>query len=485
MSPELTVAHWLYLAGVAVVLVTMGMRKNPIVPAVLFTGLVAAVYTGDAIHGMTAIFSSILTAATDLFSIVLIIALITAMLAMLRMLGADTLMVRPFAGVMRNGHVAFFVLALAAYVLSLFLWPTPSVPLIAAVLMPVAIRAGLSPMGVAVAVALAGQGMALSSDYVIRVAPNISAKAAGADAAVVAERSLVLSLVVGTVALVLAYLWERRSIRHPSGLHVAEWQGLPTAAEPEPGTTDAGASDTESGQPADRSALIMAIAVPLAYAALIGFMVASKLSPQIAEVTGDNAAGLVGSLAALLCVVGAVLVSRRRALKLVADGFTSGFTWAMKVMAIVFPIAGFFFLGNPAYSGTIMGLDEAQKAPGFLFDLVSAGQSVLPQGEVVLSVGVLLAGMVGGLDGAGFSVLPLTGSIAGSLGSLDTAEPATLAAIGQMGAIWVGGGTLAAWSSVVAVAGFARVDVVDLTRRCLIPVVTGLAVATGVALLIY
>jgi hypothetical protein len=57
-------------------------------------------------------------------------------------------------------------------------------------------------------------------------------------------------------------------------------------------------------------------------------------------------------------------------------------------------------------------------------------------------------------------------------------SPETLAAIGQMGNIWSGGGTLVAWSSLIAVAGFARVSVLELARMCFIPVVTGLLIAT-------
>ena len=34
-------------------------------------------------------------------------------------------------------------------------------------------------------------------------------------------------------------------------------------------------------------------------------------------------------------------------------------------------------------------------------------------------------------------------------------DVAALAALGQMGAVWTGGGTLIAWSSLIAVAGFA------------------------------
>lgn len=337
MTSALTAAHWLYLVGVVAVVVTMGAKKNPIVPAVLFTGAVAWTYTGSLVRGVEAIFVGVLTAATDLFSIVLIIALITAMLAVLRELGADNLMVQPLQRVMRNGHVAFFALAAATYVLSLFFWPTPAVPLIAAVLMPVAVRAGLSPMGVAVAVGLAGQGMALSSDFVIRVAPNLSAKASGADAEVIANRSFVLSLVVGVVALVLAYLVERRAVRAPSVEHVVAWQGSDV--------TDGGV------QVRRRAAVVMAVAVPCAYLVLVVGMVVSKVSAGVRDIEGSEAAALVGGIAVLLCVVGAVLASGRQALTLVADSMTSGFRWAMKVMAIVFPIAGFFFLGNPEYAG--------------------------------------------------------------------------------------------------------------------------------------
>jgi hypothetical protein len=62
---------------------------------------------------------------------------------------------------------------------------------------------------------------------------------------------------------------------------------------------------------------------------------------------------------------------------------------------------------------------------------------------------------------------------------------ATLAAIGQMGAVWTGGGTLIAWSSLIAVAGFARVPVLDTVRALMIPVLTGLAISTICAVLIW
>ena len=64
-------------------------------------------------------------------------------------------------------------------------------------------------------------------------------------------------------------------------------------------------------------------------------------------------------------------------------------------------------------------------------------------------------------------------------------DPETLAAIGQMGSIWTGGGTLIAWSSLLAVAGFCRVPVLDLVRALFIPVVAGLLVSTVIGVIIF
>ena len=105
-----------------------------------------------------------------------------------------------------------------------------------------------------------------------------------------------------------------------------------------------------------------------------------------------------------------------------------------------------------------------------------SAQSAIPQNAYVTAIGILLIGMIAGLEGSGFSGLPLTGSLAGTLGPATGVEPETPAAIGQMGNIWSGGGTLVAWSSLIAVAGFARVSVIELARMCFLPVVIGLLV---------
>jgi hypothetical protein len=168
-----------------------------------------------------------------------------------------------------------------------------------------------------------------------------------------------------------------------------------------------------------------------------------------------------------------------------AEHIVDGLVFAFKAMGVVLPIAGFFFLGNAEFSGQIMSLGDGVTGPAFLYDLVVAGQAQLPQNAFITAFAVLLVGLIAGLEGSGFSGLPLTGSLAGSLAEGAGVSSPTLAAIGQMGNIWSGGGTLVAWSSLLAVAGFVRVPAVELARRCFVPVITGLVIATIVAVIAF
>lgn len=523
MDTHITAAHWLYLAGIVVILITMAFRKNIVVPAVTATMLTAWTFSGSVVTGLSSIFNASLVAAQELFNIFLIIALVTAMLGALREMGADRLMVTPFRRVMRAGTSSFIVLALVTYVISLFFWPTPAVPLVGAVLIPVAIRAGLSPLSVGMVIAIAGQGMALSSDYIIKVAPGISATSAGVDTDSVADKSMVLSLVVGLVALLVTYVMQRRTWQKPSPDLLIEWENkadklgvtgdesvdgagggatprhpempdAPTGA-PQP-VGDAAPAGTATmirtapvtnpvDPPTSLSAKAFAVVVPLAYLVFIGYLLLGKFTSLVPPLQGGDAAGIVGGIAALLLFAACVTNDKRNFLESSSAHVTDGLVFAFKAMGIVLPIAGFFFIGNGDFAGRILGLPEGASAPNFLFDLINAAQSHITPNPVVLAFGILFVGIVAGLDGSGFSGLPLTGSLAGALGPAAGMDPATLAAIGQMGNIWSGGGTLVAWSSLIAVAGFARVPVLTLARKCFIPVMAGLIASTVFALLVF
>ncbi len=166
----------------------------------------------------------------------------------------------------------------------------------------------------------------------------------------------------------------------------------------------------------------------------------------------------------------------------VSDYIVQGFVFSFKAMGPVIPIAGFFFLGSDEMAGTILAVDSP---PSFLFDLVQSAQQLIPDHSFLAGFGILIIGMITGLDGSGFSGLPLVGALSGALGGTVGVDPATLAAIGQLGAIWIGGGTLIAWSTLVAVAGFTRVPVMELVRKSFIPVMAGLFISTCLGLLLF
>jgi hypothetical protein len=515
MSQQVTItaAHWVYLAGVVAVVLTMILRANVVVPSIVATFAVALVWTQNPVSALGSIFNASFVAAKELFNIFLVIALITSLLNALKSLRSDVLMVKPFRTVMTNGHTAFFVLSAVTYVISLFFWPTPAVPLVSAVLLPAAIVAGLPPLAGAMAIAIAGQGMALSSDYVIGVAPGISAKAAGAavSAAAVADRALSLSLITGGVALLLAYFSIRKLIRPGSEALLVRWQSQSSTDElerleaagtfdkaeiarstrasyEEPLSVDTRIRTDLMGKRHPGWSKLFAILTPVGFAAVIAVMVLPKLgvASGLPELKGGEAAALVGGMGTALMILATLAAEGpRRSLDVCADHITDGFVFAFKAMGSVLPIAGFFFMGAGGdLASDILNVPVAE-APPLLFNLIQAAQAWIPHNHALVAFGVLIVGMITGVDGSGFAGLPLTGSLAGALGPTVRFDVATLCAVGQMGTVWTGGGTLIAWSSLIAVAGFARVSVLDTVRALLLPVLTGLFVSTVCAVLFW
>jgi hypothetical protein len=424
----------------------------------LATFITAYAFSGKPTIAFESIFMGSLVAGKELFNIFLVIAMMIALLNSLTRISADTAMIRPFRVVMRNGHLAYLVLGVATYIVSLFFWPTPTVPLMAGILLPAAIAAGLSPMGTALCLAVAGEGTALSSDYVLKVAPGISANAAGVPLMAVADKALVLSLITGGVAFLLCYLSIRKDIRVPSISHLEQWEQVDVALSVEGGAAAAPAR-AKSPVAASRLSLsptmkkwsnLVAIITPVAFLAIFVDMLLPKLVPSFQAPQGA-AAGLV---------------------------------YAFRAMAQVLPIAGFFFIGVATLAGPILGIGAGHKAPGFLFELVRAADFWIPRNRVFATFGVLISGMVTGIDGSGFAGLPLTGAISGALGRALNIDVSTLAAVGQMGSVWTGK-TLTAWSAVVMVAAFARVSVLDVVRKLFFPVVCGLVVATVFAIVVW
>ena len=508
----MTVAHIVFLLGLVGLIVAMALRKNVLIPAVAATFATALAYDGNVASAVMAVFRATLTAGGALFEIFVVIAAVTSMLAAMRTIGADELMVRPFGRWMINGRVAYVVLFVVTYLLSLFFWPTPALALIGAVLLPAAIKAGLPPLGAALALAISGQGMALASDYVIGLAQSISASGAGVPADEIADRALVLSLIVGLTAAVLAWFLTIRKeiVRHSANLVCptddsgtgGPASGRP-AARPNGDLPTAGPDHTETDHTAPVStvadvdlpgtlapvltrparARAWAIAVPATFGLVLVYMMLGRFTDLVPWSDGAGAS-LVGGTA--LVLMAAVTLTTRPAdtLEHCATHFVDGLVYAFKAMGIILPVAGFVYLGIPDYSGSILGLEDGT-GPAFLFDTVESIQSYIPDNGLFAAFSMLLIGMLIGLDGSGWAGLPLTGGIAAALAPQAGMDTATLAALAQNAATWTGGGTLVIWSSLIVVAGFCRVPVGDLVRRLAIPVASGLLVAAVAAVVIW
>lgn len=94
-----------------------------------------------------------------------------------------------------------------------FFWPSLAVALIGALFLPIAKKAGLPAMGVAISMNLFGHGIALSSDYIIESAPKLTADAAGIPVADVLSASIPLAITMGIVTTTAAFYFLRKDIK--------------------------------------------------------------------------------------------------------------------------------------------------------------------------------------------------------------------------------------------------------------------------------
>ncbi|MBG0882112.1 hypothetical protein H0X90_35570, partial [Burkholderia sp. 9775_39] len=117
---------------------------------------------------------------------------------------------------------------------------------------------------------------------------------------------------------------------------------------------------------------------------------------------------------------------------------------------------------------------------GIVNDLGVALAQMIPLTKELAAATVMGVGIITGLDGSGFSGITLAGSVSHLFASSMYDGVATLTALGQVAAIWVGGGTLVPWALIPA-AAICGVSPFELARRNLIPVLIGLVVTTIVA----
>jgi len=471
MGIQLTAIHYIYLACIVGILALLIRRRDTTIICVAGIFLLGLLATGTLGGSVSGIFDAFIYATKELMGTIMIISIVVAMSRVLILTGINETMLGPLMRFIRTPAVAFWGIGLIMMITSFFFWPSPAVALIGAVLLPVALRVGLPALGAAVAMNLFGHGIALSGDYIIQGAPKLTADAAGLSAGEVMAASVPLVAVMGVVTTVMAYWLMRRDQRRGT------WRDGRIA---EPGAAG-GLSGGEAGSEAEQERVSLSGAVKKTLALLIPLLFLADVAAMFwLDLQGGQATALVGGTAVLILIAVALLAHRGRGLEKTTSYLIDGFVFGFKVFGPVIPIAAFFYLGDSAFTD-LFGETLPAGSHGIVNDLGAALAGSVPLNGAVGAVTLAAVGAITGLDGSGFSGISLAGSVAQLFAVATQTDAATLTALGQIAAIWVGGGTLIPWALIPA-AAICGVSPFELARRNLVPVLTGLAATTLVAI---
>ena len=198
------------------------------------------------------------------------------------------------------------------------------------------------------------------------------------------------------------------------------------------------------------------------------------------KLQGGDATALVGGTAISILLILSLVVHKQKGLEHITSYLIQGFQFGFKVFGPVIPIAAFFYLGDSGFT-QIIGDYLPKASQGIVNDLGVALASSVPLTKEIAAFTLTILGAITGLDGSGFSGISLAGSVANLFGTAIGGGTATLTALGQIAAIWVGGGVLIPWALIPA-AAICNVSPFELARRNLLPVVIGLLATTIVAM---
>lgn len=462
MNVELSALHYIFLVFTLLILIVMIKKRDTTLVCIAGIFLLALVATGSVSSGVMTVFNSFIFAITELLGTILIISVIVAMSTILTKSGINEIMISPFTRFIKTPTLAYWIIGILMMVISWFFWPSPAVALVGAVMLPIAISVGLPALGVAMAMNLFGHGIALSSDFVIQGAPKLTADAAGIPVGEVIAASIPLVIVMGLVTTITAFIFLRKDLK--SGKLKVDSNSIHIVTD----------EDIEFKKILNEKVKKrLAVIIPLLFALDVAIMFTLKLQ-------GGDATALIGGTAIFILILISILVHKGSALEEITKYLVKGLKFGFEIFGPVIPIAAFFYLGDSGFL-KVIGEHLPLGSQGIVNDLGLALANAVPLNSTIGAVTLTSVGAITGLDGSGFSGISLAGSVARLFGAALGRGVATLTALGQVAAIWVGGGTLIPWA-VIPVAAICGVDPFELTRRNFKPVVIGLVVTTIVGM---
>ena len=453
----LTGAHYIYILFMVAALVTMIMKKESVVPCILGIFTLGLYYNRSLVGALGSVFTALGVALNELGSVIIIIGIMVALSKALEESKSIDFMVGPISKIVKNPTGAFFISGIFMLLMSWFFWPSPATALVGAIFLPIAIKAGLPAIGLAMAINLFGHGMALSTDFIIQGAPSMTSGSAGIGVNEIISEGMILYIVMSVVTIGVAFYMLRKDLK-------------------------SGELKNEIVKTNDVEVKDVSLRAKISIGLVIIAFIADIIAMYKFNLKGGDATGLLGATALGLIIIINFMNNPKTTLDKVTNQLVEGFVFGIKIFAVIIPIAAFFYMGDMSLV-TVFGDVLTEGSQGILGDIGLALSQAVPFNKVAAACIETIVGGITGLDGSSFSGMSLAGSTASVFGVAINAKVGTLAALGQIAATWVGGGCIVPWALAPA-AAICGVKPAELAKRNFIPVMVGLVVTTIVAIFI-
>lgn len=451
----MTVTHIAYFSIMLIILVAILLDKKIIMISLIGTFVVGLLYTKNLIQAISAMSRAITLVTNEFLGIIITIALITSMINILKEKGIENIFSFISQKYIKGRKSTIIFASLSMFILSLIIWPSPATVLIGALFLPIAKRNGVHPIYLASIFSIFGYGVALSGDYVIQGVPSITSGNTDVQTLDIVKQSipLWLTMCISTI-LVYVYLTKRKNksvqykekIETNNQIHVVE-----------------GEKKIDS-----KSMIVFFISFVISVGSILSF-----------RITGDSATSLISGTAIFVCLTIQIIdnISSKSTKKIeIFSYLEQGFKSTIGIFLPIIILSSFFFLGNSEFSNQIFG----ENAPNFMYDLAEIVIGSMTDSKLIIILLQLIVCGLSSIDGSGFAGLALSGNFAQIAANMTNVNQAGLAAYGQIVVIWIAGGTLIPWSLAPA-AVICGVNPLDVAKKNLIPVISGLVMMTIIA----
>lgn len=451
MNCELSLADWVYMITIVVILITLAMRKDALIPSIIGLITIGTIFKGNIFEGLVVAFNAITAATIDLLSIIMTIAFVVMMNKVMEDAGTYRVLIAPLRKLLNNPFIGYWIIGISCFLLALCIRSTSTVLLIGTLLVPVAIVAGMPRIVAGMILAIFGKGIALSGDFITLGTANITAKATNIPIMEVVAGIVPVWLATSIVAVIVTTIMGYKIIR--------EKRGIDSDCEEMQAKAKAAFSDVKSSF----TGKLMAVVMPAAFLGDILVMLNYKIFQ------GNNAIALIAGTTLILAVITAIMHYKMEAFNKLVEFSRQGWAFAFTVFGPVVIIAGLFWLGGD-HIKTIVGDPSLQ---GLTYNWGYWLAEHMPLNVFAVALICMLASALAAFDGSGFAAIPLGATLAVSLGTAIGANVNYLVAGAVMAAIWTGA-TLVPWGFLVVSAAMAGVDPQELSRRNLLPCGLGL-----------